>query len=163
MPRLAIVLIAVCGIGAAACQSASSPESTGTLIENEPVTPIVYEVYAGFSEPARLVVRDSGRWAEVWTRAFVARSEVPPRPAIDFSREIVLVAAQGAQGSSGYDISIDRVASRDGAIAVDVTTTSPGERCVVLAVITSPVMMVRIPRSGADVQFIELPRVLPCD
>jgi hypothetical protein len=162
MPRLAVVLIVACGIGAAGCQSSSSPDETGSLIENEPVTPLMHEVYTGFREPARIVVRNSRRWAEVWARAFVGRSEVPQRPTIDFSKEMVLVAAQGGQGSSGYDISIDRVASRDGGLAVDVTSTSPDERCFVLTVVTSPVVMVRVPRSVGRVEYIEHDRVMSC-
>jgi len=161
MPRIATVLGAV-GI-VAGCQSSSSPDGTSTLIENASVTPLVHEAYTGFGEPARMVVRDAQRWVEVWARAFVGRSEVPERPAIDFSREIVLVAAQGAQGSGGYDISIDRVALKDGAIAVHVTTTSPDERCLTLAVVTSPVVMVHLPRSEGRVRFIEHARVARCE
>jgi hypothetical protein len=163
MPRLAVLLIAVSGIGAAGCQSSSSPDDTGNLLDNGLVTPLVHEGYTGFGEPARLVVRDSEQWADVWARTFVARSEVPQRPAIDFSKEMVLVAAQGAQGSGGYDISIDRVAPRNGAIAVDITSTSPDQRCGTLAVITSPVMMVRIRQSTSHVQFIEHVRVMRCE
>jgi hypothetical protein len=148
----------------AGCQSASSPDpSRDALLDSRPVIPLVHEVYTGFGEPARFVVRDSERWAEVWSRTFAGRSEVPQRPAIDFSTEMVLVAAQGGQGSSGYDISIDRVASRAGSIVAHVTATSPDERCGVLAVITSPVMMVRIPVSRSRVHFIEHARIRSCD
>jgi hypothetical protein len=163
MTRLAVVLITVCWIGGAGCQSASSPGGTDTLVENGPVTPLVHEVYTAFGEPARMVVRDAEAWAEAWARAFAGRSEVPPRPAIDFSREVVLVAAQGARGSSGYDISIDRVAPSDGAIAVDVTTTSPHERCLALTVVTAPVVMVSIPGPASRVRFIEHTRIASCE
>jgi len=59
MPRPAVVLIVVCGLGAAGCQSASSPDGTDTLIGNGSVTPLVHEVYTSFGEPARLVVREA--------------------------------------------------------------------------------------------------------
>jgi hypothetical protein len=126
------------------------------------MTPIVHEVYTGFGDPARFVVRDPERWAEVWNRTFAPMSEVPPRPAVDFSTDMILVAAQGGRGSSGYDISIDRVTSQGNAIVVDVTETSPDERCGVLTVITSPVMMVRIPVSSNPVQFVERSRTQSC-
>ena len=164
MRRSSVLLVAVLGVGAAGCQAASSPDSTGeALVDPRPVTPIVHEGYTGFDEPARFVVRDAERWAAVWNRTFAGRSEIPQRPAIDFSREMVLVAAQGAQGSSGYDISIDRVASQAGRIVVDVTATSPDERCIVLTVLTSPVVMVRVPVSSDPVQFVEFSRTRSCD
>ena len=162
MSRLALTLIAVSATASLGCQSASPPESSA-LIENQPVTPLVHEVYTGFGEPARFVVRDAGLWATVWARAYAGRSEVPRRPTIDFSKEMVVVAAQGGQPSSGYDISIQRVSSKDGAITVDVKTTSPDQQCAVLAVITSPVTMVRIPRSNSRVRFIEDARIVPCN
>ena len=163
MTRLAVALITACWVGAAGCQSSSSPDDTDTLVENRPVTPLVHEVYTAFGEPARFVVRDARLWAEVWARTYAGRSEVPRRPTIDFSREMVVVAAQGGQGSSGYDISIERVASRDGTMAVHVLATSPDERCVVLTVGTAPVVMVRVPQSTSQVRFIEHTRITPCD
>lgn len=164
MLRTTVLLVAVLGMGAAGCQSTSSPDSTGDpLADSRAITPIVHEVYTSLGEAARFVVRDPERWAEVWNRTFAGRSEIPQRPAIDFSTEMVLVAAQGAQGSSGYDISIDRVVSQDGAIAADVTATSPDERCGVLTVITSPVTMVSTPASDGPIQFIEHRRTVHCE
>jgi hypothetical protein len=159
LKKSAVLLAIVSG-----CQSPSSPDSSrDALVDPRPVTPIVHEVYTGFDEPARFVVRDAGRWADVWNRTFVGRSEMPQRPTINFSKEMVLVAAQGGQGSSGYDISIDQVTSQAGATVAHVTSTSPDEHCVVLAVITSPVMMVRIPVSTNPVQFVEHARLRLCD
>jgi hypothetical protein len=73
------------------------------------------------------------------------------------------VAAQGGQPSSGYDIAIERVAAGNGELKVYVLTTSPELSCGVLTVVTSPVVMVRVPRSQDDVQFIEKSRIVPCD
>jgi hypothetical protein len=123
---------------------------------------MVHEVYTGFSEPARMVVRNSRQLADVWANTFLARSEHPHIPRIDFFKETILVAAQGGRPSSGYDISIDRVSSKDGVILVDVTTSGPDRGCPVLAVITSPVVMVRIPRTEARVEFVEHTRSVPC-
>ncbi len=163
MPRFAVALIVVLGIGTAGCQAAASPDDNPSLIEQRPVTPFVHELYTGFNQPVRTVVRDSRQWADVWASTFLARTEHPRRPSIDFSKEMVIVAAQGNQRSSGYDISIDSVASSAGTIVVNVTTTSPGERCVVLAVITSPIAMVRVPRLNARVRFVEHTRTAPCE
>lgn len=151
------------GLDPAPFAPSAAKDQMCTLIGDGPVTPLLHEVFTGFGEPARMVVRDSQRWTEVWARTFAGRSEAPPRPSIDFSREIVLVAAQGAQASGGYDISIDRVATINGGMAVDVTSISPDQRCATLAVMTSPVIMVRIPRSPSHVQFIEHTRVISCN
>jgi hypothetical protein len=131
-------------------------------MENQSPRPVLHEGYTGFGEPARFVVRDAAEWAEVWRRAYVNRSEVPRRPEIDFKSEMVVVAAQGAQPSGGYDIEIERVAAGDGELKVYVLSTSPAPSCGVLTVITSPVVMVRVPR-WEDVQFVEKSRIAPCE
>jgi hypothetical protein len=164
MLRAATVLIAVCGIGIAGCQAVTSPDrAPNAPTDPQPVTPVAFEVYTGFREPARLVVRDAEQWADAWSRLFATRSEPPARPAIDFSTDMVLVAAQGGQGSSGYSISIDRATARGGTLLVDVTSSSADQRCIWLAVITSPVMMVRVPASNSRVEFVEHARVNSCD
>jgi hypothetical protein len=162
MLRTTILLIALCGMGAAGCRSSSPTDSTRDALL-DPLIPIVHEVYTGFAEPDRLVVRDAETWADVYARSFAGRSEVPPRPAVDFASEMILVAAQGSQGSSGYDISIDRAAAQAGRLMAEVIQVVPDERCPVLAVITSPVVMVRVPALSGRVEFVERRVVRQCE
>lgn len=82
---------------------------------------------------------------------------------MDFSREMIIVAALGARPSSGYDISIDRAAVANAAVVVEVTSTTPGADCVLLAVITTPVVMARVPASYGPIRFIEQERTRQCE
>jgi hypothetical protein len=164
MPRTVAVLVTVCQVALGGCHSASSPNSSRNALEDLRVgPPLVHEVYTGFAESARFVVRDAEQWAEVWNKVYAGRPEVPPRPVVDFSSEMVVVAAQGSQGSSGYDISIDRVAVRRDALQVDVTATVPERSCITLAVVTAPVMMVRVEAFGGRIEFNDRTRVARCD
>jgi len=164
MTRARVLLIAraLAAIALAGCDSGSYSGLDDLVFDDDPATPVVHEFYSGFSDPARLVVRDRQLWAFVWARAFAGRSPEPPRPSLDFSREMVIVAAQGGQPSSGYDISIGQVSRENGSLVVDVTSTSPAHECVVLTVITSPVMMVRVP-VRESVRFIEHDRTRSCE
>jgi hypothetical protein len=162
MSRIATALV-VFGIAVAGCQSASSPSSPReALIDFQPLSPLVHQIYSGFREPAQFAVRDLEQWSDVWNRAFAAMAEIPPRPTVDFSSEMILVAAQGVRGSSGYDVSIDRIRSGDDGLIVDVTVTAPHRRCMVLTVVTSPVMMVRVPASSR-IRFFEHTRTTSCE
>jgi hypothetical protein len=52
-----------------------------------------------YSRPTRLIVRDSTQWPEVWRTVTDASPSVgPTRPDIDFTREMVVVAAAGPAG-----------------------------------------------------------------
>ena len=159
MLRRAILLSVVCGIG---CQS---PTDTAPviLLGPESLDPIAYEMLSGFTKPARLVVRDADHWVVMWDQTYAGYSEAPPQPAVDFSSDMIVVAALGDGRSSNSYLSIDRVVSRNGALVVDVVERVPGPNCLVLEVTMTPVVMVRVPASLGRVVFKERRRVFTCD
>ena len=103
------------------------------------------------SQPRKgLVVRGEKRWRKVW-RSLTAGAE--PRPPIDFSRHMLLVASQGRQPSSGHRLRITSVGTPGGVLIVDVTEVSPGKGCPAGGVLTSPYHVVRVRRTDTPVRF----------
>ena len=112
--------------------------------EDLPITRITVPGIGGFQTQQRLVIRTQSGWEETWNQLVAGRLLPPARPAVDFAREIVVIAATGLKPSTGYEITIQgATASRDEAV-VQVRSTTPGN-CVVATVITSPVDIVRMP------------------
>jgi hypothetical protein len=60
----------------------------------------------GISQRARLVIRDRAEFNELWNKIMSNTSDKPPLPEVDFSREMLIVAAMGQQPSA-YEIIID--------------------------------------------------------
>ena len=60
----------------------------------------------GISQRARLVIRDRAEFNELWDKIMSTTSDKPPLPEVDFSREMLIVAAMGQQPSP-YEIIID--------------------------------------------------------
>ena len=126
---------------------------------------------SGFSSEVRIVVRDSATWAWVWDRfqapfrevAAEARAAypVPPLPPIDFSREMLVLAALGLRTAWTEEIVIDSVAASPERPVIRAVVTrlrpaqSPGVACGVSAAGTWPVHVVRVPRSDKPVEFVE--------
>jgi len=104
-------------------------------------------------DPANLVVTTPVEWEGIWRRLVARQGNPPPQPAVDFSREMLLVAAMGGQPSGGYAIHIDRVLNNETFLEVLVTRTSPGPRCGATAAITNPVDIVRAPISMKPVRW----------
>jgi hypothetical protein len=105
-----------------------------------------------YSQPTRLIVRDSTQWPEVWRTVTDASPSVgPARPDIDFTREMVVVAAAGTR-PGGDEISIDSVAERSGMLRVVVTTQ---QLCQGTFWTGNPIDVVRVPRVEGRVQFLE--------
>ena len=107
---------------------------------------------SGFDEPTELVIRDRAALETAWARVF-NQVQGNPAPAVDFSREMVILVALGARRSGGYDIHVDAVAGSGNGAVVRYTATSPGEGCMTTQALTSPVDVVRTPRITGTVRF----------
>ena len=125
--------------------------------------PYTFEYNSGFVESARLVVRSDAEWRAAWAKVYEGVSPQPGRPAIAFSREMVLVAALGQRSSGGYGIVVEGVYDGGGELRVLVRKVSPGRNCVVTAALTEPVDAVRVPRSAMPVRWVEKEEVHDCE
>lgn len=100
--------------------------------------------------PHREVIRDSSRWAQVW--GFTGRREsLPP---VDFSREMVILAALGAYASTGYEVTVDSARVADGQHLIYLHTTL-NDYCPGGAAMTAPMDLVRLPRSDLPIRYAE--------
>ena len=153
--RLAIAALSVAVLGSLAAAPA---------LAKLPGRPVPFRTVAvgdgDGSQPRKgLVVRGAKRWRKVW-RSLTAGAE--PRPPIDFSRHMLLVASQGRQPSSGHRVRITSVGSPGGVVIVDVTEVSPGKGCPAGGVLTSPYHVIRVSRTDTPVQFFRHTRVRKC-
>ena len=121
-----------------------------------------YRFSTGFTERARVVIRSDAQWAQAWDRVVDRVMPKPERPAVDFSREIVVLVAMGQRPSGGYAVAIDGVFEADGRLYVRVNERSPGQSCFVTAALTQPVDAVRVPRRDLGVSFVERSETVEC-
>lgn len=153
------VMALVCVVILSACTQPNGPDPAGPDL---PVAPIASESNSGLEDPERRVIRDNIEWAVVWARIYEKRSPKPPLPAIDFSKEQVVLAALGRRPSSGYVIRITGASGTGNAITVKFESQSPGTGCGVLTVETHPVDVVKMGRTVGSVDFEETAIVKNC-
>ena len=108
---------------------------------------------SGIDEPGQYVLHDAAGWGDLWKRVHARSHPVPPLPEVDFSREMVAVAALGRRPSSGYAVWIGRAYREGSTTVIVVHTESPASGCVVLAAMTNPVDIARLPASDGPVEF----------
>lgn len=150
-----------------ACASSETVSPPGEPGANIPIVRLHSEPYSfafnsGLDKPDRIVVRDATSWQAVWRDVWRGGSEIPPLPAVDFSREMILVVALGARSTGGYGILIDGAneAGQD-KINVAVRSISPGN-CGVTLAFTQPVDIARLPLRTGSVGFTERSEVSRC-
>ena len=110
---------------------------------------------SGIDEELRTVIQSSAEFAAFWSRAHRRFGEQPASPAIDFEREMIIVAAMGTRPTGGYGIYIDSAAVVKGSFAVFVRSVRPGATCGTTAALTQPVDLARAPRIFLSAHFVE--------
>ncbi len=81
------------------------------------VTPVLssarlyYDDGPAFPDSMLMVVRDPTTWRDVWAQATSVQPTPPPRPEIDFEREMVILAAAGKM-TPGDQIRVDSAGVR---------------------------------------------------
>ena len=113
----------------------------------------------GRRDSARLVVRDTATWRQLWERLEGGRHARRPVPVIDFSREVLLVAAWGLKGTGGHLIRIDSAVLRNGVVEAYVHRYTS---CRQYEAQTSPIDIVRLARPRARITFVEDEDHGPC-
>ena len=121
-----------------------------------------FALLSGFATPETMVIRTEAGWADAWSRINARVVPQPPRPSVDFTRDVVLLAAQGNQATGGYNILLDSAEEAGGGITVKVTETSPGPGCIVTQMLTQPVDIARLPRVETPVTFVVTPHATVC-
>jgi PrcB C-terminal len=112
----------------------------------------------GIGEARRLVIRDANAWADFWSELGVGE-----RPAVDFSRDVVVAVAAGQRPSGGYEIAVDRVGQSDGVLTVEVVETTPGPNCMTTGSLTQPVDVVVVPAvAPRSWSFVERKEIRGC-
>jgi hypothetical protein len=112
----------------------------------------------GIGEARRLVIKDANAWAQFWSELGMG-----DRPAVDFNRDVVIVAAAGQRPTGGHEIAVTRVTQTQGGLTVEVVERAPGPNCMTTASLTQPVDIVIVPVSGVrSWNFVERKEIRGC-
>ena len=117
---------------------------------------------SGFPYALRTVARDSVTFRKLWTEALSGDPGAPPTPQIDFTRNMVTVAAMGSMPSTGFAITIDSVVLRRSSLEVDVVLASAGSLCIQGQAMTNPVDIIEVARFPGLVTFRDRQVTVEC-
>jgi len=114
-----------------------------------PVRPIVMGPSSGIDEPRQAIARSADEWEKLWTEHAGNRE----RPAVDFSREMVVALFAGTRPTAGYGVEIVGVRADGDTTIVEYRESAPPRDAITAQVMTSPFVMVAIPKSAGIVRF----------
>lgn len=117
----------------------------------DPAARLYYDDAGAFPDSARLIIRDAESLQDIWTRAASGQASVPPLPAVDWSRQMVVLVSAGRM-QPGDQIRVDSVGTRGGRPVVVVRTTV---ECQPFPATAYPFEIVRVRRSEGPMEFEE--------
>jgi hypothetical protein len=118
---------------------------------------------SGMATPQRLVIRDPASWATVWPQIVGPHRPILPVPPVDFTRDVVVIAAMGTRPTGSYSIDVEDVRLYPDEASISVREQSPGARCIVTDVVTAPIAVVLVPSFAGPATFVEHASQLPCE
>jgi hypothetical protein len=147
---LSLLLAAACG--ACSAFTGSGEGGKAAAVQQVPFATVVQISVPGQTgKQQQEVVRDAGAWRTLWGELRKDSSLGEEPPAIDFDREMVVLAAMETQGCVSR-VTIRSITRKDGGAVVDVLEEPPAPncRCIVSA---RPIHAVRVQKISGDVSF----------
>lgn len=119
--------------------------------------------YTGIDQPLRTLVRTRQEWDDLWSRLAANRIPRPAPPPVNFSEEVVVVAAMGTRPTGGHAIRIDSIRYARDTLWVDVTSVVPGPTCVTTQALTAPVAAIAVERRpNVTARFVDREETQDC-
>ncbi|MFN8652438.1 MAG: hypothetical protein U0133_11080 [Gemmatimonadales bacterium] len=153
-------LSGLCLLALAACGGKKAPEAPrpapSLLVEMRAVGDesfVLSDNAPVFTDSTTRVIRDTVEWKDVWTQAMSRRAANArlPLPAIDFTKEAVVLAAAGRM-KPGDVVHIDSIGTRKDLTVVVLRYTLG---CQDLRMTAYPFEMARIPKAASEVTWRE--------
>jgi len=106
----------------------------------------------GLERPTVIWIADAETWRSWHGRITSARLPAPAPPAVDFSREGVLLLAMGSRSTAGYALSLAEESAivRDGVLTVRVDWREPPSGALLAQVMTNPCLLVKMPAASFE-------------
>jgi len=105
---------------------------------------------SNIEDAKQMLVRTEAEWMRLWQQ----HSPDRPRPAVDFSREMVVAIFMGSRPNAGFSTAVLSTTAANGALIVRYTETLPKPGTLSAQILTFPYHLVAMPKADVkDVKF----------
>lgn len=117
---------------------------------------VVDDAMSGVQSPKNVVIRDLAAWETLWAEHGAKRVPAPPLPKVDFSKSMLLGVFLGEGAGGCRQVGVAKVSVRADKISVDYEERDIGLATICIAVMSSPMNVVAVERSDAQVEFVNI-------
>ena len=119
-----------------------------------PVHVVSREMMSMIDEPKQAVARTAAEWAALWKEHAGDKA----LPAVDFSKHTVVAVFLGSRSSAGFAADVTGVRQVPGGVVVEWQERRPERGEVSAQVLTSPAVIVTIPKAAGTITFEKVER-----
>jgi hypothetical protein len=105
--------------------------------------------HSNMDDAKQIAVRTEAAWKQLWQQ----HSPDRPRPAVDFTKAMVVGVFLGSRPTAGHKIEIVSATDTNGTLAVRYREAPPPRGMMTAQVVTSPYHLVTVPSFPGDVKF----------
>ena len=114
------------------------------------VTTIAADTMSGIDAPRQAVARNDQQWAALWQQHAGLGKPAPP---VDFTTRTVVAVFLGSRPSAGYRVEVTGTRQEGKTLIVAWREIPPPRDSLLAQVLTSPAVLVSIPRFDGDITF----------
>jgi hypothetical protein len=105
--------------------------------------------HSNMDDAKQVAVKTAAAWKQLWQQ----HSPDRPRPAVDFTKEMVVGVFLGSRPTAGYNLELVSAIETDGTLVVRYKEAAPPRGTMTAQVITSPYHLVTVPFFPGNVKF----------
>ena len=106
-------------------------------------------------------IQSADQLVELWQMLYTDSGQ--PVPNVDFNTYEVLALFDGSHTTGGYGIELTSIVDSGGQRVVTITHIEPGDSCVPPGGVTSPFMIIQVPKSSLPITRIEKTQTNQCE
>jgi hypothetical protein len=125
-----------------------------TALQSGGVETIAKDSMSSVDEARTAVASTPGEWETLWR----SHGSGKPLPTVDFTTRRVAAIFLGSRPTAGYDIEIVGTREEGGNLIVEWSEVRPKQGLLLAQVLTSPALIVSVPKVGSEVGFRKVPR-----
>jgi hypothetical protein len=157
-PFVAVVAATMIVTGSHEASSLRGPSwlrEKASIMQSDPAAPRTLDKgdQSNIEDEKQMVARTEAEWTALWTKHSGDRK----KPAVDFSREMVVGVFMGSRPTAGYTVTILSSFEKDGKMLVRYRETQPAAGTLTAQILTSPFHLVAVPKVAGTVSFEKVP------
>ncbi|MFN4254666.1 MAG: protease complex subunit PrcB family protein [Saprospiraceae bacterium] len=161
-------VLTLCLLGIFSCSSSAPNQLQPAKNDNMGKNKIEWAVLdkgtqCALEQPRQAVVKTAQEFDKIWAETFMGVDMAPKKPAVDFSKDWVILAGLGMINKGGHQIDIADVSEANGVTTIALKHRQPKQGCMSTMSIEFPYIFARVSQFAGTPKFTTTDEEYSCE